>query len=99
MTPFDIIAFDADDTLWHNESLYADVQTRFAALIAPYCEDCAVEERLYETEIRSLQQYGGGIKAVILAVIETAIEMTEARIPARDIGAIIEMGRACSTRR
>jgi putative hydrolase of the HAD superfamily len=93
MTQFDIIAFDADDTLWHNESLYADVQTRFAALIAPYCQDCAVEERLYETEIRNLQHYGYGIKAFILSLIETAIEMTGARIPARDIGAIIAMGR------
>ncbi len=92
--PFDIIAFDADDTLWHNESLYADVQARFKALLAPYCGNCDVEERLYETEIRNLQHYGYGIKAFILSLIETAIEMTEARIPASEIAQIIALGRA-----
>lgn len=32
----DLIAFDADDTLWHNEDLYQDARDRFRALLRPY---------------------------------------------------------------
>jgi len=33
---FDIIAFDADDTLWHNEVLYSTALDGLKALLAPY---------------------------------------------------------------
>ena len=49
---FDLIAFDADDTLWHTESLYVDVQGKLKELLAPYHEPEWVEARLYETEMR-----------------------------------------------
>ena len=29
-TMFDVIAFDADDTLWHNEPYYVEAQSKFA---------------------------------------------------------------------
>ena len=36
MPPFDLIAMDADDTLWHNERLYLNAQNRLADLLSAY---------------------------------------------------------------
>jgi FMN phosphatase YigB (HAD superfamily) len=47
-----VVAFDADDTLWHNEPLFNAVQQRFTALLAPYCSAEEIDRRLYDVEIR-----------------------------------------------
>lgn len=90
---FDVIAFDADDTLWHNESLYAAAQDEFKRLLSKYLDAEQIDQRLYETEMRNLKHYGYGIKAFALSMIETAIELTEARIAAHEIRQIIEIAR------
>ncbi len=86
---FDLIAFDADDTLWHNESLYAEVQRKLEGLLQPYAARQTVEQRLYQTEMRNLPLYGYGIKGFALSMIETAIELTQGQIAATDIRRII----------
>jgi putative hydrolase of the HAD superfamily len=91
---FDVIAFDADDTLWHNEPLYRDVQQKVGALLAPYHAPVWVRQRLYETEIRNLGHYGYGAKGFTLSLIETAIELTEGRISGAEIGQIISFTKA-----
>ncbi len=87
------IAFDADDTLWHNETLYHETQDRFIDLLAHYHSREWVEQVLYETEMRNLQHFGYGIKAFTLSMIETAIELTEGRIEGREIGQILGFGK------
>ena len=87
--PFDLIAFDADDTLWHNETLYTMTQERFKRLLAPYHDGEIVDQELYETEMRNLAHYGYGIKAFTLSMIETAIELTDGRIGGVEIRQII----------
>jgi putative hydrolase of the HAD superfamily len=94
MRPFSVIAFDADDTLWYNERLYVRAQTQLKALLSAYVADEQMDERLYQTEMRNLDHFGYGIKAFTLSMIETAIELTDGRISARDIQAIIENARA-----
>jgi putative hydrolase of the HAD superfamily len=94
MTRFDVIAFDADDTLWHNERLYISAQAQFRELLAQYHDPEWIDERLYRTEMRNLQHFGYGIKAFALSMIETAIELTEGRIAGSDIRTIIEIARA-----
>jgi putative hydrolase of the HAD superfamily len=91
--PFDVIAFDADDTLWHNERLYIQAQEAFAGLLAHYHPAEWVNARLYETETRNIQHYGYGIKAFALSMIETAVELTEGRISGQDIQAVIGLAR------
>jgi putative hydrolase of the HAD superfamily len=91
---FDIIAFDADDTLWHNESLYSATQTRLAELLAPYLDGVDVDARLYETERRNIPYFGYGIKSFTLSMIETAIALTEGRITPADIQQIITFAKA-----
>ena len=93
MPTFDLIAFDADDTLWHNERIYTGVQERFARLLSPYQKTEVVEARLYQTETRNIKSFGYGIKSFTLSMIETAVELTEGRISAKDIQAIIDLGK------
>ncbi len=90
---FDIIAFDADDTLWHNESLYSATQTKLAHLLAPYLNGVDVEQQLYETEIRNIPYFGYGIKSFTLSMIETAIALTEGRVTSVDIQKIVTFAK------
>jgi putative hydrolase of the HAD superfamily len=90
----DTIAFDADDTLWHNESLFTLSQARFIELIAPFHERTDVEQRLFETEVRNLRHFGYGVKGFTLSMIETALELTEGRIDGAAIGLMIDLAKA-----
>jgi putative hydrolase of the HAD superfamily len=93
MIPFDVIAFDADDTLWHNERYYVDAQARFAQLLSHYHKPEWVHERLFQTETRNIEHFGYGIKAFALSMIETAIELTEGRISGEDIQKVIDLAK------
>lgn len=90
---FDIIAFDADDTLWQNESLYSATQERLAKVLAPYLNGADVDARLYETETRNIPYFGYGIKSFTLSMIETAIALTEGRVTTADIQQIITFAK------
>ena len=87
------IGFDADDTLWHNEAFFRLTQDRFAALLADHAEPDHLHDRLLATERRNLGSYGFGVKGFTLSMIETAIEVTGGRVPARVIGELIAAGR------
>lgn len=87
------IGFDADDTLWQNEQFFRITQERFQALLADHAEPDRISERLLEAEKRNLGRYGFGIKGFTLSMIETAIEITDDRVPASVIRQILEAGR------
>jgi putative hydrolase of the HAD superfamily len=89
----DVIAFDADDTLWHNETLYTMTQDRFKKLLSKYRSGEGVDQELFETEMLNLQYYGYGIKSFTLSMIETAIELTEGRVQGREIQEIINFAK------
>ncbi len=89
----DLIAFDADDTLWHNEPLFIDTKARFTQLLSAYHSSKWIEERLYETEIRNLHNFGYGIKSFALSMIETAIELTEGRIKGHEIQQLVDFAK------
>jgi putative hydrolase of the HAD superfamily len=88
------IAFDGDDTLWHNETLFTVTQARFAELLEPYGPFPDLPHRLVATESRNLAAFGYGIKGFMLSMIETAIEVTEGRVSALDIQGILDAGKA-----
>src|SRR5574341_2334270 len=90
---FDVIAFDADDTLWHNEPLYRSTQRQVLDILAHYHDTEWIERRMYETEVRNLEHYGYGIKGFTLSMIETAIELTEGRITGSEIQEIIDFAK------
>lgn len=88
------LAFDADDTLWHNETHYAETQEAFRALLRPFHDDAWIDARLHDTEMRNLHHYGYGIKAFTLSMIETALELTEDRLDGTGIRQVVCMGKA-----
>jgi len=87
------IGLDADDTLWHNERFFSLTQDRFTALLASYAEPDHLAERLLDAERRNLGHYGYGIKGFMLSMIETAVDITEGRVPGHVIGQIIAAGQ------
>jgi putative hydrolase of the HAD superfamily len=92
---FDVIAFDADDTLWHSEVFYQDTQSALVSLLAPYGVDSqAALEILHRIEIANLDPFGFGIKGFTISMIEAAIEATAGEVSTVDIRAIIELGKA-----
>lgn len=92
MTCLEMIAFDADDTLWHTEHLYAQAEATFLQLLAHYHPAEWIAARLYDREVGNLQHFGYGIKSYILSMIEAAIELSEGRVTGNDIQAIIDIG-------
>lgn len=87
------VAFDADDTLWHNESYFRLTEQRFADLLRDHAPPEQLAARLLAAERRNLGRYGYGIKGFMLSMIETAIEVTEDRVPASVIREIIAAGQ------
>jgi putative hydrolase of the HAD superfamily len=87
------IGFDADDTLWQNEQFFRMTEAHFADLLADHAEKAHLTERLLEAEKRNLGHYGFGIKGFTLSMIETAIEVTDGKVPAQTIAEILAAGR------
>ncbi len=87
------IGLDADDTLWQNEAFFRLTQDRFVRLLADHADADHLAERLEAAERRNLGHYGFGVKGFTLSMIETAIEVTEGRVPAAVIGELIGAGR------
>lgn len=87
------ICFDADDTLWHNERFFHLTQERFTDLLRGHADPDHLAERLLEAERRNVGHYGFGIKGFMLSMIETALEVTERRVPGSVIAEIIEAGQ------
>lgn len=87
------IGFDADDTLWHNERFFRGTQVQFKELLADYCAVDHLNERMLAAERRNLGRYGFGVKGFVLSMIETAIEVTDERVPAHVIKSLIDAGQ------
>jgi putative hydrolase of the HAD superfamily len=93
MSYFDFIAFDADDTLWQNESLYANAQKKFAQLLTRYHNPEWILECLDQTEARNIQHFGYGVKSFALSMIETAVDLTEGCVSGQDIQVIVDLAK------
>ncbi|WP_299048404.1 HAD family hydrolase [uncultured Tateyamaria sp.] len=87
------IAFDADDTLWHNERVFKLTQEQFAELLAPHVQAPDLDAQLLAAERRNIGQYGFGVKGFVLSMIETALEVTQNRVPGSVIGDLIAAGQ------
>lgn len=86
------VGLDADDTLWHNETVFRLTQARFLDLLTDH-DNAAIEARLAEIERRNLQLYGYGVKGFTLSMIETAMEMCDGEPPADVVREILAAGR------
>ena len=87
------IGFDADDTLWQNESFFRLTEQRFTELLSDHGEHEVISARLLEAERRNLRFYGYGVKGFTLSMIETAVEVTNGQVAASVIAEILGFGR------
>jgi len=87
------VGLDADDTLWHNETIFRLTQDRFRELMAEVAEPAVLDARLAAIERRNLSLYGYGVKGFTLSLIETAMELTGGNPPGRTIADILAAGR------
>jgi putative hydrolase of the HAD superfamily len=93
---FDLIAFDADDTLWHNERSYRDARQRFCQVLAAAgvtLDQDAIDEQVNRVEIANLDLYGYGVSSFALSLIETAIELSGGRITGEGIREIVALSK------
>ena len=86
------VGLDADDTLWHNETVFRLTQARFLDLLTGH-DNAVVQTRLAEIERRNLRLYGNGVKGFTLSMIETAMEMCDGDPPTGVIREILAAGR------
>lgn len=78
----DLIVFDADDTLWHSEDGFRAATARFVEAVSPYVPvGVDVAEALTGQERANLSVYGYGVKAFGLSMVETALTISEGRVP------------------
>jgi len=87
------IAFDADDTLWVNETYFRDTEERFATLLESYETKNKVDQELFKKEMQNLPVYGYGIKGFMLSMIELALELSNGRVSPKVLQEILVMGK------
>ena len=94
--PFDLIAFDGDDTLWHNERSYRDGRERFRRLLAAagvVMTEEEIEARVNETEVANIKFYGYGVSSFVLSLMETAIGLTSGRVTGADLRELVDLAK------
>lgn len=95
--PVTTVGLDADDTLWHNETIFRLSQKRFAELLADHAEEPVMMERLAAVERRNLRLYGYGVKGFTLSMLETAMELCDGSAPPHIVREILAAGREMLT--
>ncbi len=92
---FDIVAFDADDTLWKSEDSFQEAEARFAELVSPYAPaGIDVLDALHAVERLDIASQGYGVKAFTLSMVRAAIDMTEGAVPTAVIRQLVDIGGA-----
>ncbi|MAS03507.1 MAG: HAD family hydrolase [Ahrensia sp.] len=94
MRPLTAIAFDADDTLWHNERFFQDSQQRFTMLLEPFADPGRIDAELLAAERRNIGFYGFGIKGFTLSMLETATTLCGDDLPPAIVREILSLGKA-----
>jgi putative hydrolase of the HAD superfamily len=88
-----VIAFDADDTLWVNETYFREAEEVFAELLSKYETKNKIDQELFKTEIKNLAIYGYGIKGFVLSMIECALVLSNYKLPQETLEKILVIGK------
>ncbi len=88
-----VIGFDADDTLWVNETYYREAELEFAALLAQFETANKIDQELFKMEMKNLDMYGYGVKSFILSMVESALEISNNKISNNTVSAILNIGK------
>jgi len=87
------IGFDADDTLWVNETYFRETEEKFAALLSAYETKNKIDQELFKLEMKNLGLYGYGIKGFVLSMVESALALSNNTIPQATLVEILNMGK------
>ena len=88
-----VIGFDADDTLWVNETYFREAEEAFAALLSKYETKNKIDQELYKMEMKNLSTYGYGVKAFVLSMVESALDLSNNNVSNKTIAAILDLGK------
>lgn len=88
-----VIGFDADDTLWVNETYYREAELEFAELLSQFETANKIDQELFKVEMNNLELYGYGIKSFVLSMVESAIELSNGKVSNRVINSILQIGK------
>lgn len=89
----EMIAFDADDTLWHAEVIFRDAEEKFCQILLPWQDRETIKSTLFEIETRNISRYGFGAKSYTFSMIETALVVSDREISGKAIEEILKIGR------
>ncbi len=96
-TNIKVVGFDADDTLWVNETYFREAEEEFASLLDGYETKNKIDQELFKMEMKNLEIYGYGIKGFMLSMIESAIEISNNTIPQATFVDILNLGKRMIT--
>ena len=88
-----VIAFDADDTLWVNETYFRDAEKKFAKILSKYETENRIDQELFKIEMKNLELYGYGIKGFVLSMIECALKLSNYSISQHELDEILILGK------
>jgi putative hydrolase of the HAD superfamily len=88
-----VIAFDADDTLWVNETYFREAEKEFAQLLCGYETENKIDQELFKTQIKNLAIYGYGIKGFVLSMVECALELSNYQLEQKSLEKILNIGK------
>ena len=89
-----VIGFDADDTLWVNETFFREAELEFARLLSPFETANKIDQELFKKEMDNLDLYGYGVKAFVLSMVESAIEISNGSVSNKTLGKILNIGKS-----
>ena len=88
-----VIGFDADDTLWVNETYFREAEREFAKLLSAYETSNKIDQELFKKEMDNLELYGYGVKGFVLSMVEMALEISNYNVSNKTIEAILDIGK------
>jgi len=88
-----VIGFDADDTLWVNETYFRETEERFAELLEGYETKNKIDQELFKMEMQNLELYGYGIKGFVLSMIESALDLSNGEVAQATLSQILNLGK------
>lgn len=93
-----VVGFDADDTLWVNETYFREAEQKFARLLSQYETENKIDQELFKMEIKNLELYGYGIKGFVLSMVESAIDLSNGKITTATMSEILHLGKEMITK-
>jgi len=89
----EMIAFDADDTLWHAEIIFKEAQDKFCQILSAWHDPESIHKALFDIETRNISLYGFGVKSYSLSMIESAVALSDGEITGNTIKDVLKIGQ------